>query len=1089
MWQMKPIKLIISAFGPYADTMPEIDFTQFEQKGLFLISGDTGAGKTTIFDAICFALYGCASGSHRDSKNFRSEYAKPEVESYVDFYFSHQGKNYHIRRTPAYDRPKKRGTGVISVKENVVLYCEDEPPVEGLANVNTAVLELLHIDEKQFKQIAMIAQGEFWDLLNANTKDRTEILRTIFMTNGYKNMEYRLQDRMKANREKMNQTQSSVVQYFGEVKADPESGLLKELEELKEKTGQRKSVWNLEELLNLLEQILAEDEEMLRTADLKLKEEEKILEEKTKALATAKSNNAILKKLKELETQRQELEAKKDEMSGLKSTLQKRKAATYTIKPVYDTLQAKRKDLVETEKMLADAKKNLHSAEEKEIQVAEHLKAALEHESEAKIFTEKAAALKSEEEKYALRERYLLQIADLETESRKLKDDSQKLSEKEQKLKNKITELNQTVKELSSAPERRAQLHSLSEKLENLKADLDQVIDTTVPDYRKKQKTNITRQSKFENAQAQYVEARNKRTAAEDLMDRCRAGLLAKDLKEGQECPVCGATHHLKLAVLPEEAVSEETCEELRREEEAAQEAKNKAMGAAQKASAELEAASEHLRTDLLDCLEDDLFQEQGVFNRLCEEQGVIQENRRLERENEWKTTGTDIEKLISMCEAERKEILSRILENEKALLEAEKEGKLLNQAKEALEQAGGKEQETIAGEKEKLAERIKENAAKTAESKGLLEPLQKLPYENQKAAVSARKELEGKASEITGKIEKARQEKERAATDLSAAEAEQKSRETSLKKLRTEEEQLLGQFQAVLTENQFTSEEMYHEFVSVGKEIEEAEKWISDYEKAVDVNVAQLQSTRKDAEGKTYMDEGTLQEETDARKQKVTFLQEQKQAIAFRWKTNTDKYKNIRLQKEPLEKYRKEDTICLRLYNLITGQTGKGKITLEQYIQAAGFDGIIKAANRRLLPMSEGQFELYRQEDSLGKKSNTFLDLEVLDNFTGHRRPVGNLSGGESFKASLSLALGLSDTVSANLGGVQMDALFIDEGFGTLDKKSIENAMDILMNLSGANKLVGIISHREELKENIPQQIRIEKDKNGSHITVDKGM
>ena len=113
MWQMKPIKLIISAFGPYADTMPEIDFTQFEQKGLFLISGDTGAGKTTIFDAICFALYGCASGSHRDSKNFRSEYAKPEVESYVDFYFSHQGKNYHIRRTPAYDRPKKRGTGVI----------------------------------------------------------------------------------------------------------------------------------------------------------------------------------------------------------------------------------------------------------------------------------------------------------------------------------------------------------------------------------------------------------------------------------------------------------------------------------------------------------------------------------------------------------------------------------------------------------------------------------------------------------------------------------------------------------------------------------------------------------------------------------------------------------------------------------------------------------------------------------------------------------------------------------------------------------------------------------------------------------------
>ncbi len=161
----------------------------------------------------------------------------------------------------------------------------------------------------------------------------------------------------------------------------------------------------------------------------------------------------------------------------------------------------------------------------------------------------------------------------------------------------------------------------------------------------------------------------------------------------------------------------------------------------------------------------------------------------------------------------------------------------------------------------------------------------------------------------------------------------------------------------------------------------------------------------------------------------------------------------------------------------------------LEQYIQAAGFDGILMAANKRLYPMSDGQYELYRQEDSLGKKSNTFLDLEVLDNYTGHRRPVGNLSGGESFKASLSLALGLSDTVSSNLGGVQMDALFVDEGFGTLDRKSIDNAMDILMNLSSANKLVGIISHREELMENIPQQIKVKKAKDGSHISVETGI
>ena len=231
------------------------------------------------------------------------------------------------------------------------------------------------------------------------------------------------------------------------------------------------------------------------------------------------------------------------------------------------------------------------------------------------------------------------------------------------------------------------------------------------------------------------------------------------------------------------------------------------------------------------------------------------------------------------------------------------------------------------------------------------------------------------------------------------------------------------------------------------------------------------------------------IQEEIARQEAKVNLLRQQKNELGYRLQNNQDRYRNISELKPKLEQYRKDHAICQRLYNLVKGMTGKGKITLEQYIQAAGFDAIIAAANRRLYPMSEGQYELFRQEDSLGKRSNTFLDLEVLDNFTGHRRPVSSLSGGESFKASLSLALGLSDTVSSNLGGIQMDALFVDEGFGTLDRKSIESAMDILINLSGKNKLVGIISHREELMENIPQQIRIKKGRNGSQIAIDTGL
>ena len=226
-------------------------------------------------------------------------------------------------------------------------------------------------------------------------------------------------------------------------------------------------------------------------------------------------------------------------------------------------------------------------------------------------------------------------------------------------------------------------------------------------------------------------------------------------------------------------------------------------------------------------------------------------------------------------------------------------------------------------------------------------------------------------------------------------------------------------------------------------------------------------------AEQKTYV---------DSNRAMVNLLQN-------RIHTNEEKQGKISAQRAEFESAQKEYAIARRLYDLVKGTTGNGKITLEQYIQAAGFDSIIAAANRRLLPMSDGQYELYRQEDSLGKQSNHFLDLVVLDNYTGHRRPVGNLSGGESFKASLSLALGLSDTVSMHQGGVQMDALFIDEGFGTLDRRSIDNAMDILVNLSSANKLVGVISHREELKTSIPQQIKVEKLRDGSRITVDTGV
>ena len=368
---MKPSKLIISAFGPYAGRVPEIDFTKFEEKGLFLISGDTGAGKTTIFDAICFALYGTTSGSYRDTKNLRSEYASDTAESYVDFYFSHQGKNYHIWRQPSYERKKQRGTGVITEKEKAVFYEEGKAPVEGLTQVNLAVKDLLHIDEKQFKQIAMIAQGEFRDLLNAKTEQRTEILRTIFLTDGYKNIEYRLKDRMDASYAIRRKTEDSIVQYFGDVSASKTDVLSEELTELKDRARESGSAWNLEELLELLGRLIQSDQEKLEVEKERLEQAECILRSKQEALATAQTNNEFIDRLLYLQKERAELATRGQKIKDATDLLDRQKTATREVHPVYLAWKSKADAVIYTEKEIENKQQSLLAAEKTAKEAAE----------------------------------------------------------------------------------------------------------------------------------------------------------------------------------------------------------------------------------------------------------------------------------------------------------------------------------------------------------------------------------------------------------------------------------------------------------------------------------------------------------------------------------------------------------------------------------------------------------------------------------------------------------------------------------------------------------------------------------------------
>lgn len=1060
---MKPIKLIMSAFGPYAGEMPAIEFSQFEDKGLFLISGDTGAGKTTIFDAICFALYGETSGRFRDTKNLRSEYAKESTETYVDFYFTHQGRDYHVWRRPEYERKKQRGTGVTSIKENAIFYSGDSTPIEGKTQVNEAVKELLHIDEKQFKQIAMIAQGEFWALLNAKTDDRTKILRTIFQTSGYNNIEYRLKDRMDASYKLKAKTEDSIVQYFADVSVDSDDELAESLSDLQARAKRSGSAWNLEEIIDMLKSVIEADKEKLEGADSDLKAVEKEYDKSKEALATAETNNGFITKLEGLKEKEKELKEKKKEIDDKEALLTRQKLATREVNPVYLSWKEKETSVKGIESQIEEKKEGVKTASDKADEAKETLAKAKKEQPEADKLQKLIDKIEEEEKKYQQRDELVGEIAKLGEDAEGFADEEKSLEEREKALKDEIKQLKETIKALKGTPEKLTEIKSLCERYQDLLDSIDAIIETKVPERETKKKDLEKEQKAYKEAFEAYEKANKERIEAERILDDCRAGILAEGLEEGQKCPVCGSVHHPELAKIPGEAITEEAFKELKEKEDTLQNKKSNANTAAETAKTALSEYEERLRVDILDCLEDKL------LGTEC--------------------TGKGLEDLIKEIKDAQGIVKDKIKDNISQQNALEKDSKTLTKAEKDLEDAQGPKTEKLARDKEDFSKKRQNVEKERAEKEAVLKTLSKLSFDSWGTAESERDKARTKKKSILDRIEKSDEESKKAEKTLASEKSALETLEKSLAKENKEEEERKQKLEVVVKKHQFESVEEMLGFVLSEDEIAESDDDISNYKQEVTTNKKQLEDAEKDAKGRKLIDVDKLKEKCDTQNEEVSKKREISNSIKNRLKGNEEKLEKISSQESELERARKENGICTRLYNLVKGTTGNGKITLEQYIQAAGFDGIIAAANRRLLPMSDGQYELYRQEDSLGKKSNTFLDLEVLDNTTGHRRPVGNLSGGESFKASLSLALGLSDTVSMNLGGIQMDALFVDEGFGTLDRKSIENAMDILINLSGTSKLVGIISHREELMENIPQQIRVKKTKDGSKLTIETGL
>ena len=1056
---MRPLKLTVSAFGPYAETMPEIDFTDFEEKGLFLISGDTGAGKTMIFDAICYALFGQTSGEFRDNKHLRSEYAADGVESFVDFTFEHQGKVYQIRRTPEYAYVNRNGKQDTHPSK-VTFTSPDGSSIEKVTAVDKRVAELLNLSFDQFKQLAMIPQGEFLRLLNAKTKERTEILRNIFRTGAYSKIADYLRDDYRVSKTERMSVENSIVQYFNDTASAEESAYAEELSAAKEETATAHAHYH-EKMVEILGKIIEEDQKAVDSGDTVLKAEEAVLKTKMACYTRAQEINKQIENVRALEKESEELKLREGEMKDLQTLIDRQKVAVYELKPVHEAM-------VSAADIMNGRKKTLDEAILQETDLSGVAKTAAEKKTaadgkkgDADRARIRAAALKENFGKYEKRDTLSESVR---TINDKITYDEAILSgivEEEKQLKEKIERLEKTVEDNKDQAAQKEQALAEIEVLKGLENDLRQIWNEELPVLKKLKESADTAAKNAEDALAVYAKAQADRIEKERIFDSCRAGLLAEKLVEGRPCPVCGSVHHPMPAVNSGETVSEDEMKAAKDLENQASTAKEKAVTVSGVASANYNNAKENLQETLKKISEN---------SRLMGRINASTEN----LSGYTKDAGNYIAGLINI---------------QKKLLKAAEAGvAAYDKASDELKAARG-EETTALNTKRKNAEDDR-NAGKLrlTEAETELKSLETLEYASLAEAQAEQIKLTGTAEAIEAEIKAADEAKKRADERLAA----QKERVKTVREQYTQDQTAASEksaaFAKKLSEKNFESEEEYRQYAVAEEVIKEAEGVKKKYDDKVLATASALENARKPVVGKELADLAALHEEFQKQEEKVEKLRSVKGVITNRIENNKRAKENIEKNIPAYEAQKKKEEMTSKLLSLVSGQTGAARITFEQFVQGVGFDNIIRAANKRLLPMSDQQYELFRLEDVTSRKSETYLDLEVLDHSTGKKRPVGSLSGGESFKASLSLALGLSDTVSSNIGGIQVESLFIDEGFGTLDKKSIDNAMDILKSLSDSNKLVGIISHREELISQIGQQIRVTKNDSGSHYEIDLG-
>ena len=926
---MKPVRLTISAFGPYAGETT-LDLGQLGDQGIYLITGDTGAGKTTIFDAITFALYGEASGNNRDASMLRSKYAAQDTPTFVDLTFLYADKEYRVRRNPEYLRPKKRGGGSGEVltkeKAEAELHLANGEVVTGSKTVTEKIEELIGLSRHQFSQIAMIAQGDFLKLLLAPTTERAKIFRDIFNTGPYLKFQDKLKEKASESKQNYEDIQKSTRQYISGVRCAEDSIWMEEVKRLKVKP----ELYSAAEVRERIGSVVDED----RT---RLDKIEAIREERTKRQVAV---NQMLGKAREQgKALRQKTEAEEllPRMNEKLEGLEKQYRTEVEKGPERELLS--RDILLEEQKLKEYGELELLLEKEKNLgQRLSSVRKTIEDSTEI-----------------------------VEQSETKLK----RLEEELSGLENADTLHQKAVLEQEQCTKRMNDLSQLGRSLKRWKLE---------------QRALKQIQDAYYTANVEYGLKKAEYDSMEQAYFNEQAGILAQQLKDGHPCPVCGATDHPAPAVLAEGAPDQEALE---RQKERVEQARNEV---------------------------DRISRESG------QKSGAVATMK--------KQIEADSEVLLQMKGTEE--------EIQAALDDAWKSA---DDRKKALET------------EEKLQ---KQRCYRRNDIKTQIPELQ----QKQKAAIEAKSSaqqkvaaMEAERDGLTGQIESRRA----VLTYQDQKQAEDHIRSLKMKKKTMEEA------------------------------LEQARSTVENHKRKIEGLESTIRTLNEQLASAEMLDEENLEQENQALDVELKSLAGNITEISGRVSENRRTLAHLERQEKEQDEAERQYVLWRGLSQTANGNVGgKEKIMLETYVQMAYFDRILQRANRRFLVMSGGQYELVRRKESDNRQSQSGLELDVVDHYNGSVRSVKTLSGGESFMASLSLALGLSDEIQSSAGGIRLETMFVDEGFGSLDEEALNQAMKALGGLAEGNRLVGIISHVAELKERIDKQIVVTKEKSGgSRVTI----